>query len=154
MTGVQTCALPICEMSFVEQEDVLQTFEGLIRHLFNVIKGVQFDEQFPRMTFADAMKYYGSDKPDIRFDMKFVELKEVVSGKNFPVFDAASYVGGICASQSANYTRKQLDELTDFVKRPQIGAKGLVYIRFEADGSLKSSIDKFFTSDEDRKSVV
>jgi len=140
-----------CEMSFVEQEDVLQTFEGLIRHLFKTIKGVEFDASFPRITYADAMKYYGSDKPDIRFDMKFIELKETVSGKDFPVFDAAEYVGGICAPQCAGYTRKQLDELTDYVKRPQIGAKGLVYIKYETDGSLKSSVDKFYTSDDLKK---
>jgi aspartyl-tRNA synthetase len=142
-----------CEMSFVEQEDVLQIFEGLIQHLFNEIKGVSFEGAFPRMTYADAMKYYGSDKPDIRFDMKFVELKDAVSGKDFVVFDSAEYVGGICASQCSGYTRKQLDELTEFVKRPQIGAKGLVYIKYESDGSLKSSIDKFYSS-EDLKSIV
>lgn len=137
-----------CEMSFVEQEDVLQTFEGLIRHLFNYVKGIEFEGEFPRMTYADAMKYYGSDKPDIRFGMQFVELKEAVSGKDFVVFDSAAYVGGICAEGCATYTRKQIDELTEFVKRPQIGAKGLIYIRYEADGSLKSSIDKFYTSEE------
>jgi len=137
-----------CEMSFVEQEDVLQIFEGLIRHLFNYIKGIEFDGAFPRMTYADAMKFYGSDKPDIRFDMKFVELKEVVSGKDFAVFDSANYVGGICAPGCATYTRKQIDELTEFVKRPQIGAKGLVYIKVENDGSFKSSIDKFYNQDE------
>jgi aspartyl-tRNA synthetase len=142
-----------CEMSFVEQEDVLQTFEGLIRHLFNYIKGVVFDSAFPRMTYADAMKFYGSDKPDIRFDMKFVELKEAVSGKDFVVFDSASYVGGICATGCATYTRKQIDELTDFVKKPQIGAKGLVYIKIENDGSFKSSIDKFYNQD-DLKSIA
>lgn len=137
-----------CEMSFVEQEDVLQTFEGLIRHLFNYVKGISFEGEFPRMTYADAMKYYGSDKPDIRFGMKFVELKEAVAGKDFPVFDSAAYVGGICAEGCASYSRKQIDELTDFVKRPQIGAKGLVYIRYEADGTVKSSIDKFYSADE------
>lgn len=134
-----------CEMSFVEQEDVLNIFEGLIRHLFSNIKGVNFDNEFPRMTYADAMKYYGSDKPDIRFEMKFVELKETVSGHDFAVFDAAEYVGGICAPSCASYTRKQLDELTEFVKRPQIGAKGLVYIKCESDGTFKSSIDKFYS---------
>lgn len=137
-----------CEMSFVEQEDVLQTFEGLIRHLFNYVKGIEFENAFPRMTYADAMKFYGSDKPDIRFDMKFVELKEAVSGKDFVVFDSASYVGGICATGCASYTRKQIDELTEFVKRPQIGAKGLVYIKYENDGSFKSSIDKFYNQDD------
>lgn len=137
-----------CEMSFVEQEDVLNTFEGLIRHLFNYIKGIEFKEDFPRMTFADAMKYYGSDKPDIRFEMKFTELKELVTGKDFSVFNEAEYVGAICVPQCAAYTRKQIDELTDFVKRPQIGAKGLVYIKYEADGSFKSSVDKFYTPDD------
>lgn len=137
-----------CEMSFVEQEDVLKIFEGLTKHLFKAIKGIDFQEDFPRMTYADAIKYYGSDKPDIRFDMQFVELKEAVSGKNFVVFENAIYVGGICAKGCATYTRKQLDELTDFVKRPQIGAKGLVYIKYDADGSFKSSIDKFYTPDE------
>ncbi len=137
-----------CEMSFVEQEDVLNTFEGLAKHLFKTIKNVEITEPFQRMTYADAMKYYGSDKPDTRFEMKFVELKEAVSGKDFVVFDSAEYVAGICASDCANYTRKQLDELTDFVKRPQIGAKGLVYIRFNDDGTVKSSVDKFYSEDE------
>jgi aspartyl-tRNA synthetase len=137
-----------CEMSFVEQEDVLNTFEGLAKHLFKTIKNVEITEPFQRMTYADAMKYYGSDKPDTRFEMKFVELKEAVSGKDFVVFDNAEYVAGICASDCANYTRKQLDELTDFVKRPQIGAKGLVYIRFNDDGTVKSSVDKFYSEDE------
>lgn len=137
-----------CEMSFVEQEDVLSTFEGLTKHLFKTIKNIEFTEDFPRMTFADAMKYYGSDKPDIRFEMKFVELKEVVSGRDFVVFDNAEYIGGICAKNCATYTRKQIDELTDFVKRPQIGATGLVYIRCEADGIFKSSVDKFYSQDD------
>ena len=134
-----------CEMSFVEQEDVLNIFEGLTKHLFKYIKNIDFECDFPRMTYADAMKYYGSDKPDIRFDMQFVELKDVVSGKDFVVFDSAEYVAGICAADCASFTRKQIDELTEFVKRPQIGAKGLVYIRCETDGSYKSSIDKFYT---------
>lgn len=142
-----------CEMSFVEQEDVLNIFEGLTKHLFKTIKNIDIQGDFPRMTYADAIKYYGSDKPDIRFDMQFVELKEAVSGKDFVVFDSAAYVGGICAKGCASYTRKQLDELTDFVKRPQIGAKGLVYIRYDVDGSLKSSIDKFYTTD-DLKSIA
>ncbi|MDD5184960.1 MAG: aspartate--tRNA ligase, partial [Paludibacter sp.] len=129
-----------CEMAFVDQEDVLNIFEGMVKHLFKFIKNIDFTEAFPRMTWADGMKYYGSDKPDIRFDMKFVELKEAVSGRDFVVFDSAAYVGGICAQGCAGYTRKQLDELTDFVKRPQIGAKGLVYIRCEADGTFKSSV--------------
>ena len=137
-----------CEMSFVEQEDVLQVFEGMVKHLFKFVKDIDFTDPFPRMTWADAMKYYGSDKPDIRFDMRFVELKEVVSGHNFSVFDTADYVGGICAKGCATYTRKQLDELTDFVKRPQVGAKGLVYIRCEAGGTFKSSIDKFYSQDD------
>jgi len=142
-----------CEMSFVDQEDVLQIFEGMVKHLFKFVKNIDFTEAFPRMTWADGMKYYGSDKPDIRFDMKFVELKEAVSGRDFVVFDSAAYVGGICAPGCANYTRKQLDELTDFVKRPQIGAKGMVYIRCEADGTFKSSVDKFY-SQEDLKNIA
>ena len=142
-----------CEMSFVEQEDVLNTFEGLAKHLFKSIKGIDITEPFPRMTWHDAMKYYGSDKPDIRFGMKFVELKETVSGHNFSVFDEAEYVGGICVSGCASYTRKQLDELTDFVKRPQIGAKGLIYIRYNEDETLKSSVDKFF-NEEDLKKIA
>ncbi|MHB9056366.1 MAG: aspartate--tRNA ligase [Paludibacteraceae bacterium] len=137
-----------CEMSFVEQDDVLNTFEGMTKHIFKTLRGVEFNEPFLRMTWADAMKYYGSDKPDMRFEMKFVELKESVSGHNFGVFDEAEYVGGICATGCANYTRKQLDELTDFVKRPQIGAKGLVYIRFNEDGKLKSSVDKFYSEED------
>jgi len=137
-----------CEMSFVEQEDVLQIFEGMVKHLFKFVKNIDFAEDFPRMTWHDAMKYYGSDKPDIRFDMKFVELKEDVSGHDFVVFDSADYVAGICATGCASYTRKQIDELTDFVKRPQIGAKGLVYIRCEMDGTFKSSVDKFYSNDD------
>ncbi len=140
-----------CEMSFVEQEDILQMFEGLIKHLFKTIKNIDIQYDFPKMTYADAMKYYGSDKPDIRFDMKFVELKEAVSGNDFVVFDSAEYVGGICAKGCASYTRRQIDELTDFVKRPQIGAKGLVYIRCEDDGSFRSSVDKFYSQDDLRR---
>lgn len=141
-----------CEMSFVEQEDVLNTFEGLTKYLFKELKGLEITEPFLRMTYADAMKYYGSDKPDLRFEMKFVELKEAVSGHDFVVFDEAEYVSGICVKGCANYTRKQVDELTDFVKRPQIGAKGLVYIRYNEDGTVKSSIDKFY-SEEDLKQI-
>lgn len=137
-----------CEMSFVEQEDVLNMFEGLVKHLFSKIKQVEFAEDFPRMTWADAMRLYGSDKPDIRFDMQFVELTGQVKGKDFVVFDSAEYIAGIAAPGCASYTRKQIDELTDFVKRPQIGAKGLVYIKCEEDGSFKSSIDKFYNNDE------
>ncbi len=130
-----------CEMSFVEQEDILRMFEGLAKHLFKTIKGIELAD-FPRMTFADAMKFYGSDKPDTRFEMRFVELMDTLKGHGFPVFDEAVYIGGICAKGAAAYTRKQLDALTDFVKRPQIGAKGLVY-----DGSVKSSVDKFYTQE-------
>ncbi|HYG50469.1 MAG TPA: aspartate--tRNA ligase, partial [Flavobacteriales bacterium] len=142
-----------CEMAFVEQEDILQTFEGLVRHLFREIKG--FDPgAMPRMTYADAMKFYGSDKPDTRFDMKFVELNDIVKNKGFKVFDDAELVVGICAKGAASYTRKQLDELTDFVKRPQIGATGMVYARFSDDGTVKSSVDKFYNEDELKKWVV
>lgn len=142
-----------CEMSFVDQEDVLNLFEGLVKHIFKATRGIEFAEPFPRMPWADAMKYYGSDKPDIRFEMKFVELKDLTEGHDFVVFDSAEYVGGICAEGCANYTRKQIDALTDFVKRPQIGAKGLVWIKVEADGSIKSSIGKFY-SDEDLKKMT
>jgi aspartyl-tRNA synthetase len=135
-----------CEMAFVEREDILQTFEGLVKHLFKTIKGVDVGE-IPRISYDDAIRYYGSDKPDIRFDMKFVELTNIVKGKGFPVFDNAELVVGICAKGAANYTRKQLDELTEFVKKPQIGAKGLVYLRHNTDGSLKSSVDKFYTEE-------
>lgn len=137
-----------CEMSFVEQEDVLNVFEGMAKHLFKYIKNIDFTEPFPRMTWADAMKYYGSDKPDIRFDMKFVELKDLTEGHNFVVFDSVPFVAGICAKGCASYTRKQLDELTDFVKRPQVGAKGLVYVRYEENGTFKSSVDKFYSQDD------
>jgi len=135
-----------CEMSFVDQEDVLNLFEGMMKHLFKFVKDIDFTEAFPRMTWHEAMRLYGSDKPDIRFGMQFVELKEEVSGHDFVVFDSVPYVAGICATGCAGYTRKQLDELTDFVKKPQIGAKGLVYIRCEADGTFKSSVDKFYTN--------
>ncbi len=134
-----------CEMSFVTQEDILQTFEGMAKHLFRELRGIDIKEAFPRMTWADAMKYYGSDKPDTRFGMKFVELKDVFAkAPGFSVFDEAKYIGGICAKGQAVYTRKQIDQLTDFVKRPQIGAKGLVYARINEDGSVKSSVDKFY----------
>jgi aspartyl-tRNA synthetase len=136
-----------CEMSFVEQEDVLNIFEGMAKYLFKTIKGIEITEAFPRMSWHDAMKYYGSDKPDLRFDMKFVELMDIMKGHGFPVFDNAAYVGGICAEGAATYTRKQLDALTDFVKRPQIGAKGMVYARVEADGNVKSSVDKFYSQE-------
>ena len=136
-----------CEMAFVEQEDILNTFEGLTRHLLKELKGVEL-EDFPRMTYDDAMRLYGSDKPDIRFDMTFVELNEVTQQSNFIVFDSAELVVGICAKGCAEYTRKQLDKLTDFVKRPQIGAKGLVYCKYNSDGTFKSSVDKFFTVED------
>ena len=136
-----------CEMSFVEQEDVLNTFEGLTKHLFKKVKGLEFDK-FPRMTWHDAMKYYGSDKPDIRFDMKFVELTDLAKGKGFPVFDDSELVVAINAKGCASYTRKQIDALTDFVKRPQVGAKGLVYVKYNEDGSIKSSVDKFYTPED------
>ncbi len=136
-----------CEMSFVEQEDVISTFEGMARHLFKTIRGIEITESFPRMTWHNAMKLYGSDKPDIRFGMEFVELMDILKGKGFPVFDSAAYIGGICAEGAASYTRKQLDALTEFVKRPQIGAKGMVYARVEADGNVKSSVDKFYTQE-------
>lgn len=133
-----------CEMSFVEQEDVLTIFQGLAQHLFKELRGIEITE-FPRMTWQEAMEKYGCDKPDIRFDMQIVELTELAKGKNFSVFDTAAYIGGICAKGCAGYTRKQTDELTEFVKRPQIGAKGLVYVRYNEDGSVKSSVDKFYT---------
>ena len=136
-----------CEMSFVTQEDVITTFEGMAKHLFKVIRNIEFKDDFPRMTWQDAMKYYGSDKPDLRFGMKIVEVQDIMKGYGFSVFDSASYVGGICAEGAASYTRKQLDQLTDFVKRSQVGAKGLVYARVEADGTVKSSVDKFYSQD-------
>ena len=137
-----------CEMSFVEQEDVISTFEGMAKHLFKELRGVELTEPFVRMPWADAMKYYGSDKPDLRFDMRFVELMDVLKGCGFGVFDNAAYIGGINAKGAGHYTRKQLDALTDYVKRPQIGAKGMVYARVEADGTVKSSVDKFYTQEK------
>ncbi|PWG82318.1 aspartate--tRNA ligase [Pararcticibacter amylolyticus] len=139
-----------CEMAFIEQEDILNTFEGLIRHLFKTLKGIEL-EAVPRMSYQDAMRMYGSDKPDTRFGMLFTELNDLVKGHSFPVFDNAELVVGINASGCAHYTRKQVDELTDFVKRPQIGATGLVYCRHNDDGSLKSSVDKFYSEDELKK---
>lgn len=136
-----------CEMSFVEQNDIINLFEGMAKYLFKEIRGVELTEPFLRMPWADAMKYYGSDKPDLRFGMKFVELMDIMKGHGFSVFDNAAYVGGICAKGAASYTRKQLDALTEFVKRPQIGAKGMVYARVEADGNVKSSVDKFYTQE-------
>lgn len=137
-----------CEMSFVEQEDVIQTFEGLVKHIFKYVKGFDFTDPFPRITWADAMQRYGSDKPDIRFDMEFVELNDVAKGKGFSVIDDAELTVGIVAKGCASYSRKQIDELTEFVKRPQVGAKGLIYVKFEADGSIKSSVGKFYSEDE------
>ncbi|HEV7349035.1 aspartate--tRNA ligase [Telluribacter sp.] len=143
-----------CEMAFVTQEDILNTFEGLIRHLFKKVKGIDIPE-VPRMTYAEAMRRYGSDKPDVRFGMEFVELKgedrDLTSGKDFGVFDGAELVVGIKATGCADYTRKQIDELTDWVKRPQIGAKGLIYLRYNSDGTLKSSVDKFYGEEDLRK---
>jgi len=142
-----------CEMSFVEQDDILDVFEGLTKHLFREVKGIDFNEKFPRMTYDDAMSYYGSDKPDVRFGMRFTDVTDKVKGKDFVVFDSSEYIGGICAEGCASYTRKQLDELTDYVKRPQIGAKGLVYARVDADGTVKSSADKFY-GQEDLKNIA
>lgn len=139
-----------CEMSFVEQEDILTTFEGLTKHLFKTIKNIDITE-IPRMPYSEAMDRFGSDKPDIRFGMEFVEIKDLTGGKGFGVFDSAEYVGAICAPGCAVYTRKQIDELTDFVKRPQIGAGGLIYVRYDENGDIKSSVDKFY-SPEDIKS--
>jgi aspartyl-tRNA synthetase len=139
-----------CEMAFIEQEDILNVFEGLIRSLFKNVKDVDLVD-VPRMQYADAMRLYGSDKPDTRFDMQFVDLTSIVKGKDFPVFDNAELVIGIKAENCAEYTRKQVDELTDFIKRPQIGATGLIYLRHNADGSLKSSVDKFYNEEELQK---
>ncbi|WP_199137639.1 aspartate--tRNA ligase [Pedobacter sp. ASV12] len=139
-----------CEMSFIEQEDILHTFEGLIRTLFKEVRNYDLPE-VPRMQYADAMRWYGSDKPDTRFEMKFIEMNEVVKGKDFAVFDNAELVIAINAKGCAHYTRKQLDELTDFIKRPQIGATGLIYMRHNEDGSLKSSVDKFYSEEELQK---
>ncbi len=140
-----------CEMSFVEREDILNTFEGLAKYLFRQIKQIEFAGPFMRMSYREAMESYGSDKPDVRFGMRFTELTEIVKDKGFAVFDTAGYVGGICAPGCSEYTRKQVDELTEFVRKPQIGAKGLVYVRYNTDGTLKSSVDKFYSPEELRK---
>ncbi|MEN9998206.1 MAG: hypothetical protein RI922_1196, partial [Bacteroidota bacterium] len=137
-----------CEMAFVEQDDILNTFEGLIKHLFKTVRGVEFTEPFPRMDYAEAMARYGSDKPDIRFGMEFVDLNDVAQGKGFAIFDSAEAVIAINAEDCVEYTRKQIDELTEWVKRPQIGAKGLVYVRCNADGTFKSSVDKFYSQED------
>ena len=136
-----------CEMSFVEQEDVIEMFEGLVKHIFKYVKNIDFTDPFPRMTWADAMRLYGSDKPDIRFGMPFVELTDLVKGKGFSVVDDAELTVGICVPGCAGYTRKQIDELTEFVKRPQVGAKGLMWVKVEPDGSFKSSVGKFFDAE-------
>lgn len=136
-----------CEMSFIEQDDILNTFEGMTRHLFKQIKGIDL-ESFPRMQYDDAMRLYGSDKPDIRFGMQFVELNELTQNKGFSIFDQSELVLGICANNAAEYSRKQLDALTDFVRKPQIGATGLVYVKCNADGSFKSSVDKFYSQED------
>ena len=137
-----------CEMSFVEQEDVIRTFEGMAKHLFKELRGVEIEGDFIRLPWAEAMRRFGSDKPDMRFGMEFVELMDTMKKGTFPVFDDAAYIGGICAQGCASYTRKDIDKLTEWVKRPQIGAKGLVYARVQEDGSVKSSIDKFYTQDD------
>ena len=137
-----------CEMSFVEQEDVLNTFEGMMRTLFKNVLNVEIAERIPRMSWYDAMDFYGSDKPDIRFDMKIHEITDLVKGCGFSVFDSVDYIGAINVEGTANYTRKQIDELTEWVKRPQVGAKGLVYIKINEDGTIKSSIDKFYTPEQ------
>ena len=139
-----------CEMSFVEQEDVLNMFEGLTKYLFKEIKGIEIT-QFPRISYSDAMDNFGSDKPDIRFEMKIKNLSDLVKGKGFQVFEDAEYVGGICVEGGSEYTRKQLDALTEWVKRPQIGAKGLVNVKINADGSIKSSVDKFYSTEDLKK---
>jgi aspartyl-tRNA synthetase len=136
-----------CEMAFVEQDDILNTFEGLIKHLFKAVKGIELTD-FPRMSYREAMEKYGSDKPDIRFDMQLVNLNEVTKGKGFSVFDNVEFVGAICAKGCAGYTRKEVDQLNDWVRRPQIGASGMVYLRYNEDGSLKSSVDKFYAPED------
>jgi aspartyl-tRNA synthetase len=136
-----------CEMSFITQEDILGLFEGLIRHLFKTVKGVEL-ESLPRMTYEEAMRQYGSDKPDTRFGMKFTDITADTRGKNFPVFENAELVVGILAKGCSDYSRKQIDELTEYVKRPQVGAKGLVYVQYRTDGTLKSSVDKFYTPED------
>ena len=140
-----------CEMSFVERNDILDTFEGLAKYLFKAVKGIDFTEPFLRLPYQEAMEYYGSDKPDLRFGMKFTDLSEAAKGHNFSVFDTAEYIGGICVEKCSEYTRKQLDELTEFVKRPQIGAKGLIYLRYNIDGTVKSSVDKFYSPEDLKK---
>ncbi|GAG61751.1 unnamed protein product, partial [marine sediment metagenome] len=137
-----------CEMAFVERDDVLAVFEGLTRHLFKTIKGIEIPDEFPKISYDEALEKYGTDKPDTRFEMKIVDLTNVVKGKGFKVFDEADYVGGICATDCGNYSGKQLHQLTDLVKKPQIGAKGLVYVKLDEEGIIKSSVDKFFSNEE------
>ena len=137
-----------CEMSFVEQDDVIDLFEEMIRHMFREVRGVELPAKLQQMTWHEAMRRFGSDKPDLRFGMEFVELMDVLKKGTFPVFDNAAYIGGICVPGCANYTRKQLDQLTDFVKRPQVGAKGLVYVKYNEDCTAKSSVDKFYTPED------
>jgi aspartyl-tRNA synthetase len=142
-----------CEMSFVERNDILETFEGLAKYLFRQVRGIEFHEPFLRLPYSEAMEFYGSDKPDLRFGMRFVDLTNLVKDHNFAVFDSSEYIGGICAGNCSEYTRKQLDELTEFVKRPQIGAKGLIYLKYNSDGTLKSSVDKFYSIEDLKKWV-
>ncbi|MBP5307028.1 MAG: aspartate--tRNA ligase, partial [Paludibacteraceae bacterium] len=137
-----------CEMSFVRQDDVIDLFEEMVKTVFRKLKGVDFKEKFVQMPWSDAMRYYGSDKPDLRFGMKFVELTDIARNRDFAVFNNAKYVGGICAEGCAHYSRKELDGLTDFVKRPQVGAKGLVYVKYNEDGTFKSSVDKFYQTED------
>jgi aspartyl-tRNA synthetase len=143
-----------CEMSFVERNDILDTFEGLAKYLFRQIRGVEFRESFLRLPYSEAMEFYGSDKPDLRFGMKFSDLTSKVKGYGFALFDTSEYIGGICAEGCSDYTRKQIDELTEFVRKPQIGAKGLVYARYNTDGTIKSSVDKFYTPEKLMKWAV
>jgi aspartyl-tRNA synthetase len=133
-----------CEMSFVERDDVLDAFEGLARHLFRTIKDIEIEGEFPKMPYVEAMRRFGNDKPDLRFGMELSELSDLVRGKGFQVFDSVEYVGGICVEGCAGYSRKQLDALTEWVKRPQMGMMGLVYVKYNEDGTLKSSVDKFY----------
>jgi len=137
-----------CEMSFVERDDILDTFEGLAKYLFRQVRSIEFKEPFLKLPYNEAMENYGTDKPDLRFGMKFKDLTSLVKEKGFQVFDSAEYIGGICAEGCSEYSRKQLDELTEFVRRPQIGAKGLVYMKYGTDGSLKSSADKFYSRED------
>lgn len=140
-----------CEMAFVHQEDVLNIFEGMVKHLFKTVKGIEINEPFPRMSYAKAMEKYGTDKPDLRFGMEITDVTGLLKGKGFNVLDSAEYIGAIAPERCSEYSRKQIDELTEFVKRPQVGAKGLIYIRYGQDGSLKSSIDKYYSADELKK---